>query len=164
MIKFVCQHCGRWAWVDDDAAGRERRCLLCSGIVAIPLESRFASSNGATPAFAYATGDSSHAPNRMGLAAAGSEDSSQEDVNLDEMRCGSMDETDIMPAVPGGQGDKHRQSSLWQRALDRCMTEKHLREEKARSRRLLITAFIAVIVLLALAGVLALIAQRFMAN
>ncbi len=75
-----------------------------------------------------------------------------------------MDETDIMPAVPGSSPENKRQSSLWQRALDRCLNEKHLREEKARSRRLLITAAIAVIALLALAGALALIARQFMTN
>ena len=163
MIKFVCQHCGRWAEVDDAASGRDRHCPLCGRIISIPLESQFASSNGSTPTFAYATGGGHDAPSAEETQN-GRTDSPTEDINLEAMKCGELDETDIMPAVKAARAARPQRSPLWQRALERALNEKHAREEKARSKRLMVTAVIAIVVLTIIAVTLILIALQLMSK
>jgi len=102
MIHFVCEHCGRAVRVNGSAAGKKGRCPLCGAVVTVPRRSVGTGANGEIESLAAAL--QSQAADRAETTVvpppptvAGTP---SEELHLDAPDSRSLEETDVLPAIP----------------------------------------------------------------
>ena len=154
MIDFVCPHCDRPAQVDDSAAGETRRCPLCSKIVAVPARPQDSAAIGGTEV-------SGAAAQQMPRASKASDDSLSlpDDLDLPSRQGGSLDETDILPALQNETNGHVEQPKSWRELLG--LSKPQTRDKNAaRRKRMLVFAIVVLVVLIGLAAAVFLVTGR----
>ena len=97
MISFKCPHCGKPVSLDKSLAGRRARCPLCNAIVQVPPESQEGPRPGHEDLRAKTATDA-------GADDEGELELDEEDLAYAQSR--AADETDILPAMESGLGER----------------------------------------------------------
>jgi len=102
MIRFVCKYCGRAVCIDESAAGRRGRCPLCGAVVTIPVRSVQAHTNGEMEALAAALQSQSVADQTQVVVPPPPKvtEPPPEEIDLEAADSRSLEETDVLPAIP----------------------------------------------------------------